>query len=140
MFSLTEPSCMSWAARAAAPRRGAQDHRAEIAAPCPSRSAGPQVAPSRSRQRESVLSISPHIRGANPDLLALWRGGHDRPPRPCTFSNTCLFNLLESPLGCYDQSRYSSREEMLREIYEVFEPPPFTDSVEAPERILPGRS
>jgi hypothetical protein len=29
---------------------------------------------------------------------------------------------------------------MLREIYEVFEPPPFTDSVEAPERILPGRS
>jgi 2,4-dienoyl-CoA reductase-like NADH-dependent reductase (Old Yellow Enzyme family) len=65
---------------------------------------------------------------ANPDLLALWQAGHDRPPRPCTFSNKCLFNLLENPLGCYDQSRYASREEMLREIYEVFDPPPFVES------------
>jgi 2,4-dienoyl-CoA reductase-like NADH-dependent reductase (Old Yellow Enzyme family) len=62
---------------------------------------------------------------ANPNLLALWQGGHDRPPKPCTFSNKCLFHLLESPLGCYDQSRYANREEMLREIYSVFsaEPP-----------------
>jgi 2,4-dienoyl-CoA reductase (NADPH2) len=58
---------------------------------------------------------------ANPDLLGLWQAGHDRPPRPCTFSNKCLFNLLESPLGCYDQSRYRSREEMLREIYSVYD-------------------
>ena len=62
---------------------------------------------------------------ANPDLLALWQAGHDRPPRPCTYANKCLFNLLEHPLGCYDESRYSSREEMLREIYAVFDPPPF---------------
>jgi 2,4-dienoyl-CoA reductase-like NADH-dependent reductase (Old Yellow Enzyme family) len=67
---------------------------------------------------------------ANPDLLALWRAGQDRPPRPCTFSNKCLYNLLESPLGCYDQSRYSSREEMLREIYEVFDPPPISEAGE----------
>jgi 2,4-dienoyl-CoA reductase-like NADH-dependent reductase (Old Yellow Enzyme family) len=60
---------------------------------------------------------------ANPELVALWKAGHDRPPRPCTFSNKCLFNLLESPLGCYDESRYATREEMLREIYGVFEPP-----------------
>ena len=52
---------------------------------------------------------------ANPNLLELWQAGHDRPPRPCTFSNKCLFNLLESPLGCYDESRFDSREEMLRE-------------------------
>ena len=57
---------------------------------------------------------------ANPDLVSLWQAGHDRPPRPCTFSNKCLFNVLESPLGCYDQSRYDSREEMLEEIYSVF--------------------
>jgi 2,4-dienoyl-CoA reductase (NADPH2) len=63
---------------------------------------------------------------ANPDLLGLWQAGHDRPPRPCTYSNKCLFNLLENPLGCYDESRYASREEMLREIYAVFEPPPFS--------------
>jgi 2,4-dienoyl-CoA reductase-like NADH-dependent reductase (Old Yellow Enzyme family) len=61
---------------------------------------------------------------ANPDLLERWRAGEERPPKPCTFSNKCLYNLLESPLGCYDQSRFSSREEMLREIYEVFDPPP----------------
>jgi 2,4-dienoyl-CoA reductase-like NADH-dependent reductase (Old Yellow Enzyme family) len=65
---------------------------------------------------------------ANPDLLARWQAGEERPPRPCTFSNKCLYNLLESPLGCYDQSRYSSREEMLREIYEVFDPPPVTEA------------
>ncbi len=63
---------------------------------------------------------------ANPDLVELWRAGHDRPPRPCTYSNKCLFNLLEHPLGCYDESRYDSREEMLAEIYEVFDPPPLT--------------
>jgi 2,4-dienoyl-CoA reductase-like NADH-dependent reductase (Old Yellow Enzyme family) len=57
---------------------------------------------------------------ANPNLVALWQAGHDRPPRPCTFSNKCLFNLLESPLGCYDESRYDSREEMLEELYSVF--------------------
>jgi 2,4-dienoyl-CoA reductase-like NADH-dependent reductase (Old Yellow Enzyme family) len=65
---------------------------------------------------------------ANPDLLAHWQAGHDRPQRPCTFSNKCLFNLLESPLGCYDERRYDSREEMLREIYSVFDPPPFVES------------
>jgi 2,4-dienoyl-CoA reductase (NADPH2) len=62
---------------------------------------------------------------ANPDLLELWRTGHDRPPRPCSYCNKCLFNLLESPLGCYDERRYGSREEMLAEIYAVFDPPPF---------------
>jgi 2,4-dienoyl-CoA reductase-like NADH-dependent reductase (Old Yellow Enzyme family) len=68
---------------------------------------------------------------ANPDLLERWRAGEERPPKPCTFSNKCLYNLLESPLGCYDQSRFSSREEMLREIYEVFDPPPITAEDEA---------
>jgi len=58
---------------------------------------------------------------ANPNLPALWRDGHDRPPRPCTFSNKCLFNLLENPLGCYDESRFETREEMLDEIYAVFD-------------------
>ncbi len=63
---------------------------------------------------------------ANPNLVELWRAGHDRPERPCTYSNKCLFNVLEHPLGCYDESRFESRERMLREIYEVFDPPPFT--------------
>jgi 2,4-dienoyl-CoA reductase-like NADH-dependent reductase (Old Yellow Enzyme family) len=62
---------------------------------------------------------------ANSDLITLWKAGHDRPARPCTFSNKCLFNVLENPLGCYDESRYGSRDEMLREIYAVFDPPPY---------------
>ena len=69
---------------------------------------------------------------ANPDLLELWRAGHDRPPRPCSFCNKCLFNLLENPLGCYDERRYASREEMLAEIYSVYDPPPFRAAA-APE-------
>jgi 2,4-dienoyl-CoA reductase-like NADH-dependent reductase (Old Yellow Enzyme family) len=63
---------------------------------------------------------------ANPDLVQVWRRGDDRPARPCTFCNLCLFHLLESPLGCYDERRYESREAMLREIYEVFDPPAFS--------------
>jgi 2,4-dienoyl-CoA reductase-like NADH-dependent reductase (Old Yellow Enzyme family) len=63
---------------------------------------------------------------ANRDLVALWRAGHDRPPRPCTYCNKCLFNLLEHPLGCYDERRYDSRDELLAEVYAVYRPPPFT--------------
>jgi 2,4-dienoyl-CoA reductase-like NADH-dependent reductase (Old Yellow Enzyme family) len=62
---------------------------------------------------------------ANPDLVRLWQSGLDRPPKPCTYSNKCLINALETPLGCYDESRYESREEMVREILSVFDPPEF---------------
>jgi len=48
--------------------------------------------------------------------------GRDRAPRPCTYSNKCLFNVLENPIGCYDESRYASRAEMVAEIMSVFEP------------------
>ena len=64
---------------------------------------------------------------ANPDLVQLFAEGLDRAPRPCSYCNKCLYNLLESPLGCYDERRYASREEMIREIYEVFDPPPILD-------------
>jgi hypothetical protein len=36
-----------------------------------------------------------------------------------------LINQLESPLGCYDESRFTSREEMVQEILSVYEPPQF---------------
>jgi 2,4-dienoyl-CoA reductase-like NADH-dependent reductase (Old Yellow Enzyme family) len=62
---------------------------------------------------------------ANPDLVELWRAGHDRPPRPCTYSNKCLINQLEGPLGCYDQSRFETREEMVEALLSVYEPPQF---------------
>jgi 2,4-dienoyl-CoA reductase-like NADH-dependent reductase (Old Yellow Enzyme family) len=59
---------------------------------------------------------------ANPDLVRLFASGHERPPRPCTYCNKCLFSVLEHPIGCYEESRFDSREEMIREIYSVFEP------------------
>jgi hypothetical protein len=33
--------------------------------------------------------------------------------------------VVEHPLGCYEESRFSSRDEMLRQVMSVFEPPPF---------------
>lgn len=62
---------------------------------------------------------------ANNDLVELWRSGLDRAPRPCTYCNKCLANATENPLGCYEESRFDSREEMVAQIMSVFDPPPF---------------
>jgi 2,4-dienoyl-CoA reductase-like NADH-dependent reductase (Old Yellow Enzyme family) len=67
---------------------------------------------------------------ANPNLPQLFADGRDRAPRPCTYSNKCLFATLEAPLGCYDERRFDSREDMLEQIYSVFKPPPFADMAE----------
>jgi 2,4-dienoyl-CoA reductase (NADPH2) len=69
---------------------------------------------------------------ANNDLPQLFARGHDRAPRPCTFCNKCLFNVIENPLGCYDERRYASREEMIAEIMSVFEPPPYSAETAEP--------
>lgn len=62
---------------------------------------------------------------ANNDLPHLLAAGHDQPPNPCTYCNKCLFSVLAYPLGCYDERRFASRDEMLREIMSVYEPPSF---------------
>ncbi|MEZ5287232.1 MAG: NADH:flavin oxidoreductase [Vicinamibacterales bacterium] len=72
---------------------------------------------------DAVSAARPLV--ANPDLVQLFAAGHDRPPRPCTYCNKCLVNVVENPLGCYDVSRFASREEMVRQIMSVFEPAPF---------------
>jgi 2,4-dienoyl-CoA reductase (NADPH2) len=64
---------------------------------------------------------------ANSDLPHLLAQGHDRPPNPCTYCNKCLFNVLAYPLGCYDERRFSSRQEMLREIMSVYQPSAFSE-------------
>ena len=61
---------------------------------------------------------------ANNDLVQLFEQGLDQPPRPCTYCNKCLYNVLEHPLWCYDDRRFSSREEMVAEIMSVFDPLP----------------
>jgi 2,4-dienoyl-CoA reductase (NADPH2) len=62
---------------------------------------------------------------ANPDIVQLFAEGHDRPPRPCTYCNKCLFNFIENPLGCYDETRFASHEEMVRTILSVYDVPSF---------------
>ena len=62
---------------------------------------------------------------ANNDLVQLFAEGHDRPPRPCTYCNKCMVNTLNHPLGCYEESRFGSREEMIEQVMSVFEPRPF---------------
>jgi 2,4-dienoyl-CoA reductase-like NADH-dependent reductase (Old Yellow Enzyme family) len=65
---------------------------------------------------------------ANNDLVKLWAEGHDRPPNPCKYTNKCLINQVENPLGCYEESRFSSHDEMVREIMSVYDPPPYAAS------------
>ena len=66
---------------------------------------------------------------ANNDLVKMFARGLDRAPRPCTYCNKCLVNVVENPLGCYDETRFDTREEMVREIMSVFQPDAFTAGV-----------
>lgn len=79
---------------------------------------------------DAVTMARPLI--ANRDLVHYFAQGYDQAPRPCTYCNRCLINDLCNPLGCYDESRYDSREEMLRQVMSVYDPPPFTDAAPAP--------
>lgn len=62
---------------------------------------------------------------ANNDLVQQFAAGRGRPAVPCTYCNRCLVNAVENPLGCYDQSRFPTREAMVAEIMSVFTPAPF---------------
>ena len=62
---------------------------------------------------------------ANNNLVKLFAAGHDRAPKPCTYCNKCLVNAVNNPLGCYEEERFASREEMIEEIMSVFDPRPF---------------
>jgi 2,4-dienoyl-CoA reductase-like NADH-dependent reductase (Old Yellow Enzyme family) len=63
---------------------------------------------------------------ANDRLVQLFGQGKDIPEKPCTYCNKCLLNVLENPLGCYDDRRYDrDRDKMVQEVMTVFNPPPF---------------
>ena len=58
---------------------------------------------------------------ANPDLPEMFRRGLDMPPRPCTFCNKCLLHVVEDPLGCYEESRYDSYDQMIEDVMSYLE-------------------
>jgi 2,4-dienoyl-CoA reductase (NADPH2) len=62
---------------------------------------------------------------ANNDLVQQFAKGVGRPPNPCTYCNKCLVNAPANPLGCYDETRFPSREAMVQEILSVYDPAPF---------------
>jgi 2,4-dienoyl-CoA reductase-like NADH-dependent reductase (Old Yellow Enzyme family) len=62
---------------------------------------------------------------ANNDLVHMFAQGIGRAPRPCTYCNKCLVNAVKNPLGCYEESRFDSHEEMVRQIMSVFQPQPY---------------
>src|SRR5690606_15990562 len=65
---------------------------------------------------------------ANNDLVLQLQQSRDRPPIPSTFCNSCLNHVLQHPLGCYDESRYVSRQAMIDEIMSVYDPPAFRET------------
>jgi 2,4-dienoyl-CoA reductase-like NADH-dependent reductase (Old Yellow Enzyme family) len=71
------------------------------------------------RECDGVTIARPLV--ANPDLVRWFERGHDQAPRPCTYCNKCLFAFVENPLGCYDERRYESRDDMIRDILSVYE-------------------
>ena len=57
---------------------------------------------------------------ANNDLVLQWAAGADRPDKPCTYCNRCLVSAMKNPMGCYDLSRYPSREAMIDAVMSVY--------------------
>lgn len=62
---------------------------------------------------------------ANNDLVHQFAQGRDRAERPCSYCNKCLVEVVEHPLGCYDEDRFPSRAAMLDEILSVYRPQTF---------------
>jgi 2,4-dienoyl-CoA reductase (NADPH2) len=59
---------------------------------------------------------------ANPELPRIFASGRDRAERPCTYCNKCLIAVLDSPLGCYEASRFDGdQDRMMRELMSFFE-------------------
>jgi 2,4-dienoyl-CoA reductase-like NADH-dependent reductase (Old Yellow Enzyme family) len=75
----------------------------------------------RSGACDAVSLARPLI--ANPDLPRQWAAGADRPERPCTYCNLCLFHAPEDPLGCYDVSRFDGdHDRMIAEVMSIYRP------------------
>ena len=81
---------------------------------------------------------------ANPDLPNLLREGRPGPDRDCTYCNKCLLYVIDHPLGCYDESRFTSYDEMMERLMDFYqdetEVPPVRSSPESSRGCNVGRS
>ena len=62
---------------------------------------------------------------ANNDLVSSSRPAAIAPNGRAPTATSACVNVVENPLGCYEESRYPSREAMVQEILSVFQPPAF---------------
>lgn len=76
---------------------------------------------------------------ANNDLAQMFARGMDRPPKPCTYCNKCLVNVIKHPIGCYEEERFASHDAMIEEIMSVFQPPPFAVPSQPPAAAAGGK-
>ena len=53
---------------------------------------------------------------ANPDMLEQFRKGASTPEPACSFCSLCCSHTAVFPLGCYDQRRFDSQDDMLNQI------------------------
>jgi 2,4-dienoyl-CoA reductase (NADPH2) len=63
---------------------------------------------------------------ANPDLPRMFARGLNVAPNPCTYCNKCLMNVVENPLGCYDETRFESQSAMMDELMSFYGESAFT--------------
>jgi len=71
---------------------------------------------------DAVSAARPLV--ANNDLVQMFQRGLDTAPAPCSYCNKCLVNVVENPLGCYDDRRFPSRAAMVDQIMSVYKPAP----------------
>ena len=69
---------------------------------------------------DAVSAARPLV--ANNDLVQMFARGLNTAPKPCTYCNKCLVNVVENPLGCYDERRFPSRAAMIDQIMSVYKP------------------
>jgi hypothetical protein len=75
---------------------------------------------------------------ANPDLPELFHAGQEGPDRPCTFCNRCAVRTTLFPLGCYDQSRFDSQDDMEAQILNWSARPDFDEPLPWDPQDLPA--
>jgi 2,4-dienoyl-CoA reductase (NADPH2) len=61
---------------------------------------------------------------ANPNLLDVFKAGKNGPDQPCSHCNRCVGRTVTSPLGCYDERRFSSIKDMQDQIMAWNRPDP----------------
>ncbi len=75
---------------------------------------------------DAVSAARPLV--ANNDLVQMFAQGLDAAPEPCTYCNKCLVNVVENPLGCYDETRFDvARGDDRRRSCRSISPQPFAE-------------